>query len=243
MRIKLSLKPKDAFIPFNYSQYLHAAILDKLRFSDPEYAAEVHDSRSFKFFNFSEVFIPKGRADKEKGGFWVYSDSVRFFVSSPRERFVRALLSGILASPELRIGPSLFSLESAEVIPPPDFSSGRAVFKTISPIVASTLREKDGKTRTWDLTPHDTQFYSNINKNLARKYGEFHGKELPSWVEIKVLEPLRTRRIQVKNEFHVGNMMVFEARGSRELLDFAYECGFGERNSMGFGMVDVRRGA
>ncbi|RLI80862.1 CRISPR-associated endoribonuclease Cas6, partial [Archaeoglobales archaeon] len=29
----------------------------------------------------------------------------------------------------------------------------------------------------------------------------------------------------------------FEAEGSRELLEVGYKAGFGERNSMGFGMV------
>ncbi len=36
--------------------------------------------------------------------------------------------------------------------------------------------------------------------------------------------------------------MVFEARGSVDLLKIGYEAGFGERNSMGFGMVKVANG-
>jgi CRISPR-associated endoribonuclease Cas6 len=31
--------------------------------------------------------------------------------------------------------------------------------------------------------------------------------------------------------------MVFEASGNKELLKVGYQSGFGERNSMGFGMV------
>jgi CRISPR-associated endoribonuclease Cas6 len=33
--------------------------------------------------------------------------------------------------------------------------------------------------------------------------------------------------------------MVFGAKGSKELLGIGYNAGFGERNSMGFGMVKV----
>lgn len=237
MRIKVTLKPEERFIPFNYNQFLHAMILEKLDCADPVYAQEVHDSRAFKFFTFSEIFIPKGALNREKGGFDVFSESVYFFVSSPSERFLRAFLSGILCSPEIRIGNSRFVLEAAEAVPNPDFSSGRAALKTISPVVSSTLREVDGKLRSWDLTPHETQFYANLNKNLKKKYEEFHGKAPEGWLEIRVTKPLRTRRTKVKNEFHVGNLMVFEAKGGKELLEFAYKCGLGERNSMGFGML------
>ena len=35
--------------------------------------------------------------------------------------------------------------------------------------------------------------------------------------------------------------MVFEAEGSKELLEVGYKAGFGERNSMSFGMVKVTK--
>ncbi|MCD6222629.1 MAG: CRISPR-associated endoribonuclease Cas6, partial [Thermoplasmata archaeon] len=41
--------------------------------------------------------------------------------------------------------------------------------------------------------------------------------------------------------YHRCTEMVFEARGSAELLSIGYEAGFGERNSMGFGMVKMAR--
>lgn len=240
MRIKLVLKAENAFLPFNYGQFVHAAILDKIRFADREYAQEMHDSRGFKFFTFSEIFLPRAKMNREKGGFEVFSETISLLVSSPRERFLKAFLSGLLCRPDIRIGPSQFLLESANVEPKPDFSSGSAAFRTVSPIVASTKREMDGKLRTWDLMPQETQFHENILKNLVRKYAEFHGKEPENpHFGMHAVRPMRTRRVKVKNEFHVGSMLSFEARGSSDMLDFAYECGLGEKNSMGFGMVRV----
>ncbi|OYT33337.1 hypothetical protein B6U96_16165 [Archaeoglobales archaeon ex4484_92] len=33
--------------------------------------------------------------------------------------------------------------------------------------------------------------------------------------------------------------MTFGVKGDRKLIEFGYETGFGEKNSMGFGMVKV----
>ncbi len=241
MRIHLVMRCKPGtLLPFNYNYFINGMILDKIKFADSEYAQELHDGTSFKFFTFSELLSPRMRLDKERNGLLILSDTVELLVSSPRERFVKAFLSGILSKPEIYIGSVVVELESASVLERPTFSNGKAIFKTLTPIVTSTKREIDGKLKTWDLMPQDMQFYNNIRNNLVEKYREFNGENMQSdTFNIRVIKPLRTKRIKIKNEFHTGSMMVFEASGSQELLEFAYECGLGERNSMGFGMVEV----
>ena len=241
MRIRLAIRCKPGtFLPFNYNAFANAMILEKIKFADSEYAQEIHDSRGFKFFTFSNIQISQRKVDKERGGLVILSDTVSLFLSSPRERFIKAFLSGILSRPRIILGSAEFELEGAMALAQPGFLTGRAVFRTMTPIVASTMREMGGKLRTWDLMPHDTQFYNNIRNNMLSKYKELYGKLLEdTTMRIKVIKQLRPKRIRVKNEFHVGCMMVFEASGSRELLELAYECGIGERNSMGFGMVEV----
>jgi CRISPR-associated endoribonuclease Cas6 len=240
VRLSIALQGKEIFIPFNYNTLIHAMILDKLNFADAEFASELHDSSSFKYFTFSEITAESLRADAERGGLEVKSPSVNVLVSSPRERFLSAFMSGLACQPNARIGDNLLSVSSVQVLPPAGFSSRQAVFRTLSPISASTMRERDGKLVSWDLLPDEAQFSENIKKNLIRKYVGFCGKPpADESLELRLLRPFRTRRIRIKNEFHVASRMVFEARGSPELLSFAYECGFGERNSMGFGMVEV----
>ncbi|RLF61115.1 MAG: CRISPR-associated endoribonuclease Cas6, partial [Thermoplasmata archaeon] len=60
-------------------------------------------------------------------------------------------------------------------------------------------------------------------------------------LEIKVRRA-KAKRIKIKDTFHRCVEMVFEASGSKELLTIGYQAGFGERNSMGFGMVKVVNG-
>jgi len=48
-----------------------------------------------------------------------------------------------------------------------------------------------------------------------------------------------TRMIDIKGIKIRGVMCPFHAAGNPELLFVGYECGFGNRNSVGFGMVEV----
>jgi CRISPR-associated endoribonuclease Cas6 len=239
LRIKLTFFGIGIFIPFNPNQFVHAAILDKIGRNDPDYAKELHDSTSFKFFTFSEFNIPKRKVNRE--GIKSESDSISIYVSSPSERFIQAFLGGIVTEPELRIGKTILKLESSQIVEDPDFGSGKGIFKTLAPITASVKEENLGKSRIIDLLPDDHRFYENLKKNIVRKYNEFGGEITNADFEVKLIKPLKTRRIKIKDDFHIGNRMIFEVFGNPELIRFAYNCGFGEKNSMGFGMVEAKK--
>jgi len=53
------------------------------------------------------------------------------------------------------------------------------------------------------------------------------------------MKTAKRRRIEIKGDFHRGYMMEFEMEADVRLIRFAYDCGLGERNSMGFGMVET----
>jgi CRISPR-associated endoribonuclease Cas6 len=77
-----------------------------------------------------------------------------------------------------------------------------------------------------------------LKKNLVKKYKRLYKEEKD---DISFSKPFSTKmmRIQIKDTFHRASLMVFEACGDSELLQLGYEAGFGEKNSMGFGMVKV----
>jgi len=113
-----------------------------------------------------------------------------------------------------------------------------SVFSTISPIIVRTVHEEKGKLRIHDLYPTDIKFYENLRSNLIKKYKKLYNEEREN---ILFSKPFSTKfmRIQIKNTYHRASLMVFEAKGDRKLLMLGYETGFGEKNSMGFGMVKV----
>lgn len=126
-----------------------------------------------------------------------------------------------------------------EVLKPPKLSS-QLKLRTLSPIKVSTMVEGKHGLSSWDLSPSDSRFYRNLTRNLVKKYKLFYHKS-PRSQKMEFSPPAFTkqRRIRIKDTFHRCYMMDFSVRGSRELLEMGYEAGFGEKNSMGFGMVKL----
>lgn len=111
----------------------------------------------------------------------------------------------------------------------------------MSPVAASIKREIDGKLKIWDLGPGDERFYESVQKNLINKYVSFYGDyNGDKWVRLKPdIKTAKRRRIEIKGDFHRGYMMEFGIEADPDLIEFAYDCGLGEKNSMGFGMIEV----
>jgi CRISPR-associated endoribonuclease Cas6 len=235
MRVKISLKGEGR-IPFNYNLALAGAVYTSIKRVDTDLAYKIHSSTNYKYFTFSLLQIPERKISKK--GIYVKGNAY-FLVSSPIKQIVTSLVEGILETPEVRIDTVHFVVESVEVLKNPVFN-GRAIFSTVSPIIVRTAKEKNGKLTIHDLYPTDTKFYENLKSNLVKKYKNLYNEDKEN---ISFSKPFSTKfmRIQIKNTYHRASLMVFEAEGDHELLELGYETGFGEKNSMGFGMVKIKK--
>ena len=235
MRIKISFGGRG-FVPFNYNHYLAGVLYRAFREADLELAYSVHKSKSIKHFTFSD--LKGGRAVKDG---LVFDMGGYFLLSSLRHDVLKAAVEGLLDNGVLQIGSERFHLQEMEVLKTPEFNHMPVKLRTLSPINVSTMIKIPCGLKPWDLNPSDAKFYENLRRNLMKKYELFHGKP-PSNTEVEIHPPSYTkqRRIEIKGTFHRAYMMDFSVSGSKELLEVGYEAGFGEKNSMGFGMVEVR---
>jgi CRISPR-associated endoribonuclease Cas6 len=235
MRCKISLMVEGGgTLPFNYNHFLAGVLYRAFRTANLELAKSLHESRDIKLYTFSEI---KGGKPSSQG--LHFNNKAWFYLSSPRSELMRAAVEGLLASGSVTLGPLSFHLDSMEILKPPVFNGSPMVFRTLSPICVTTMREVDGKLKQWDLYPNEQKFYHNLVENLVKKYIMLHA--IPpknKTLEIKVLSS-HPVRIRIKDTYHRASHMVFLAHGSKELIEIGYECGFGEKNSMGFGMVEV----
>ena len=237
MRVKISLKGKGQ-IPFNYNLALAGAVYGPIKRIDPDLAYSIHSSANYKFFTFSFLQIPKRKITEN--GIYIL-DGAYFFVSSPIKEIIHCFVEGVLEKPEVVIDKVHFDVESVEILKHPHFN-GKDVFSTLSPIIVRTAEEENGNLRIIDLYPTNPKFYENLKNNLFNKYEAlYHDKRED--ISISFSKPFSTKckRIQIKNTHHRASFMVFEAEGDTELLELGYETGFGEKNSMGFGMVKITR--
>ena len=236
LKINLSSSNRNYLIPYNYNHILSAIIYRKI--ADLDLAAKLHFSKDFKFFTFSQIYFSDWKRTKK--GIISKDGKLYFYISSPNEQLIKSLVEGHLESTEVDFKGKKLLVEQIELLKSPSFKENMKL-KTMFPASASIKREIDGKLKIWDLRPGDERFYESVQKNLVNKYTSFYGDyDGDRWVRIKPnMKTAKRRRIEIKGDFHRGYMMEFEMEADPRLVEFAYECGLGERNSMGFGMVDT----
>jgi CRISPR-associated endoribonuclease Cas6 len=244
MRLKISLKaPKnDYLIPYNYNHILSAIIYRKI--ADLDLASQLHGSKDFKHFTFSQINIPRRRPSKN--GLISRDGKFHFYISSPHDYLIQTMVEGYLEDSNVIFKGDNLMVEQVELLNQPDFKK-KMKMKTMSPVITRIKRE-DG--RIWDLNPGDLRFYTALQQNLIRKYNSFYDDVFDGDEYVKIVPDIKSvkrKRITIDKNgtptYHRAYLMHFEVEADERLVKFAYDCGIGEKNSMGFGMVKQVNGA
>lgn len=240
MRLEIILKGKNNFkVPFNYNHILSAIIYNKI--ADLNFANELHSSKSFKFFTFSQIYIPKRRIVKD--GIIAKDGVISFYISSPNDFLIKSLVDGFLEDSEISFQNQKLTIQKIEALKTPEFSS-KSEFKTLAPIIVRTKKEIDGELKIWDLAPSD-KFFKSLENNLIKKYIKFNNltktdKKINIYSDMNFV---KRKRISINKgnatTHHRAYMMDLILEGDLDLIEFAYDVGIGEKNSMGFGMVKL----
>lgn len=253
MRLIVSLQPDrvPCTIPFSYSHALTAVIYRFLACSSHDYARFLHDegyrsgTKRFKLFTFSQLLIPERKLAPD--GLVCLSEQIFWQIASPIAEFVEHLAAGLLQVGRMRLEENEFSITRVEVAPPPAFSAEMRL-RCLSPIVLSRAEERAGRLTAHYLRADDPQLSEALRQNLLRKFLLVHGSE-PADTSLAVVFDREYverhgegiyRVMDYKGTKIKAIMAPFTVRGSTELIEVGYEAGFGEKNSMGFGMVEVR---
>ncbi|MEC9487546.1 MAG: CRISPR-associated endoribonuclease Cas6 [Prosthecochloris sp.] len=265
MRIKLTLRQERPVerIPCNYSYHLAAAIYNTLSKSSSEFATVLHDKgyapegsrQKFKYFTFSNLQIPNRTI--EKGEIVSRSRQVSFYLSSPKEEFLQHLILGLFAEGPLRIHHAVYGKECIEKLPEPEWSENMT-FSMLSPLAVSVYRDPSTGMNTKEYLRYDDSRLSDmLLHNLQAKYRGLFDCEPPEngipfsmRFEEEYLNRLRKKGRSVEKLITIKDSSGKETRvkaiqcpftvtGDPELIKVGYECGFGENNPMGFGMVKV----
>lgn len=236
MRLKINLKAKNNFkVPFNYNHIISSIIYNKI--VDLDLAHKLHASNSFKFFNFSQINIPNRKLAND--GIISRDGKINFYLSSPNDLLIKNLVSGFVDDLEIKFKNETLAVEKIEALRMPDFKE-KSEFKTISPI---NIRDVNSENKRIDLAPSD-KFFKGIESNLIKKYCRFHdlestGKKIKAYSE---MANVKRKRITISKgpntTYHRAYMMDIILEGDIDLIEFAYDVGLGEKNSMGFGMIE-----
>lgn len=249
MRIKLELRvDKNNFLPNGYNRYISAMIYEKIKLADEMFAQKLHDKgyqseqHYYKMFTFSSLKGQIIEHSKDKGV--LFDTNVYLYISSPIIRIIEAIKRGISLDNNIRLYNTFFKCVDIEDVREVVVKRTPIKFKTMSPIVVSTksYSEDKDKSRKLYLLPTDSDFSSVLAKNLVRK-AKLLGINLDvNQDDIKVL-PLSGLRTGAVN-FYGGRIIYsqgyFVYYGPPELFNVGYRAGFGERNALGFGMIELQ---
>ena len=250
MRIQILAEVGNGMsLSINYNHLLVGAIYRFLTESNPEYADFLHregykvDEKRFKLFTFSQLMAKRRYI---KGQQIYFQSTLTWFVSSPIEQFLSHVTDTLLTEGRLSIGSSILRIKDVKVPRVPSFQS-EMEFRCLSPIVMSATRIYEGKNRTHYCLLDDPELSELIRQNLIRKHEAIHGC-IPQDDTFSIRfddDYIRrkqgrvTRLVDFKGIKIRGILCPFRVSGSPALIQVGYECGFGDKNSAGFGMVGV----
>ncbi|QDA31025.1 CRISPR-associated endoribonuclease Cas6 [Thermococcus indicus] len=239
VRFLIRLQPENEpfKVPFNHQHKLQGLIYRRIGRVNPELSLSLHPPKVPKLFTFSLFMAEKRRFERGKpyflgegGGFFYFSTAV--------PGIAEAFIGGLLQKPEVELWNEKFVVKEVKSLAEPKKLSGKK-FVTLSPIAVTTKRVQFGKPRSYDLSPSEPEFYELIRENLREKYLAIYAERPPEEFEMKVLNA-KPKRFEVKpGIFQVAWHLVFRAKGDEGLLKAGYLAGFGEKNSIGFGMVKI----
>lgn len=261
MRLKLSITAEsDSILSPNYNYPLSAAIYNLLRFGSPEFSKFLHDigfkfnGRTYKLFcfalRFDQIIIDFGQIK-------MVSPKANLYITSPLiDDFIKNFVIGTFEQQKIQIYSNYrtteFKIKQVELLPEVNFSD-EMKFLLHSPMVISTVRtDSNGKSVQYYLRPDDKKEINRIlTTNLINKYKLINNREICAdeldlqWDQNYLSKHNRiTKKVTInendKNSVDVvGIQAPFTLRGNAELIKVGYMCGFGEKNSMGFGFAEV----
>ena len=252
MRIKITCDIDEGLhLPINYNYFLAGAIYQFLKESDPEYADFLHqdgyevENRRFKLFTFSQLMAKQRNIQDDQIHF---RSPLTWYVSSSQEPFLANFAAALMQKGILQVERHRLRVQDIEVLRQPRFEP-QMTFRCLSPITMSTVREREGKLTKHYCLPDDPQFSELVRQNLIRKYEAVyrHPPEETSFAMtfdqayIDKRKGRVTRLVDYKGIKIRGVLSPFHVIGAPELIRVGYECGFGDKNSAGFGMVEVAR--
>jgi len=252
VRVRLHFRldgPAGQRIPVNYNSWLVSAVYHWLSLSSRDYADFLHNvgyrmnNHVYKLFCFSQLRVRQRRVVGE----WLHLGTTDFSwsLSSAKEDFVAHLLAGLSKDPQLTVADVRATAQQVEHIPEPPLKPP-VRFVCLSPITVSIWDDHSTKNPIRYLFPGE-EFAEAVRINLKRKHQLIFGKppldesfSMDFNADYAAQKRRITRLVDFKGIKVRGVLCPFDVDGSEELLRVGYDCGFGEKNSIGFGMVEAR---
>lgn len=243
MRLRLSFAPTAdrCVLPVHYNHVLQGFLYRHL---DESLAEELHDEgfvegkRHLRLFTFSRL---QGESMVHNGCI-VFPGAFSFVVASPEVRILESLALNLIQSRQLAMDGQPLQLTAVEVETDPPYQNP-VLLRALSPIsVYSTLSTADGRRKTYYYSPWESEFSSNILRNLQRKCRVYYGREVS--LDDACVKPVHVNKRNEHIVFYKDTVIkawsgVYEVSLPEPLFRMAMDAGLGSKNSQGFGCMGI----
>jgi CRISPR-associated endoribonuclease Cas6 len=243
MRLKLYLgRRREPFmVPPHYNYFVQSLIYRHL---DEHLATQLHHegfgegTKRFRYFTFSRLM---GDFQRE-GERLIFPRGATLYIASPNSAFLESLVLHLLAQGELPIGDERVPLHKIEVVPPSEYQP-EVILKALSPITLRETLRQPGERYTYYYTPQEPDFSERIISNLREKVRIWHGRDIPpgdaSCTPYAVDSEKNFHMVNFKGTWVKGWSGLYRFHAPPDYFQMALDAGLGERNSGGFGCVEV----
>jgi CRISPR-associated endoribonuclease Cas6 len=217
MRIHLRTSKSHQHVPFNYQPNLTGALHKWLGIN------REHDKLSLYSFSWLQ------NGETSKNGI-CFPLGANFFISSPKEGFIKAIIEGIRKNPEVAFG---LRVEEVVIQENPVFKSTHK-FHLASPIFIKRLVNNE----TVHYTFQDQDSSSLMTETLQRKLrqADLNDHSVSVCFDTSYLNP-KTKLIHYNQIANKVNLCPVVVSGTPEQLAFAWNVGLGNSTGIGFGAL------
>ena len=236
MQILLQLKPsKLLIIPFNYLYQLQSAVyamLGEVYESDFWHDGGFGDISKYKGFCFSGL---SGRYKIDKiNKKIIFEDDVRFEVRSAVFEFIDAFQRAVEIHPYIRLFDTRLDIVGAS-LGNLHMTNGITSLKAVTPIV---IRQTESDGHTVYYSPDDEEFFSRICLNVEKKFRAINGYDCDV-IQIRPDGEMKKVVTKYKSTWITGYQGCIKIKTNYKTAEFIYNTGLGEKNSEGFGFVEI----
>jgi len=235
---------EDIVLPKYYNHVLQGLFY---RTISPPVSDDLHNkgfnifNKQFKLFTFSRIL----QHGYKVGEYLNFGKNISIQWSSPLDELIKDFVSNLQKHP-IRLGRNTIRLNNVAYIQRPQLFN-RINFRTLSPVTMHTTLIDSGERIVHYYKPTDHRLNKLLTENAIDKYNAwalYTNKPLLTngRLTLKIVKWNPKHNIvyvKYKDTEIMGWTGQFILVGTPELINIVYDAGLGDKNSQGFGMIDI----
>ena len=194
-----------------------------------------HELKGFKYFNFSNIFpINDFQLGNEK----------KLIISSPSSALIKLLHYKLLNMEVFRLNKFFMEIKKVTLI---NIKCSKNI-KVGTPI-ALYEDNKNDRFYSFKSNPNFNFFFERLKDNALKKHNSYYDESFE--LSDDLFDSFEfNKEVSVQMNIHhnkfiiIGSLWTFEKhiiKENKKFYNFLFDCGLGEKNSLGFGFVNNRR--